>query len=161
MSENCLSRQSTALVFTNNIKPCDSSTTFLTLCGLWTEPVTMYYMRLSFVYYVTISHNSVSVSSVLWHYWLGIRKSIRPVKKLNYEVLAWLSVCSKVQMICIWSSLCHCQPIISFFIKIQIGLTFLVPAYPGCHGKRDSKMPGVVKIPEHWTSLRLSNWTVT
>jgi len=46
------------------------------------------------------------------------------------------SVCSKVQMICIWSSLCHCHPIISFFIKIQIGLTFLVLAYPGCHGKR-------------------------
>ena len=26
------------------------------------------------------------------------------VKKLTDEVLAWLSVCSKVQMICIWSS---------------------------------------------------------
>jgi len=25
-------------------------------------------------------------------------------KKLSDEVLAWLSICSKVQMICIWSS---------------------------------------------------------
>jgi len=56
-------------------------------------------------------------------------------KKLSDEVLAWLSVWSKVQMICIWSSWCHCHPIISCFIKIQIGLTYLVPAYPGCPGK--------------------------
>jgi len=27
------------------------------------------------------------------------------------------------------------HPIISCFIKIQIGLTFLVPAYPGCPEK--------------------------
>jgi len=38
-------------------------------------------------------------------------------------------------MICIWSSRCHCHSIISYFIKIQIGLTFLVLAYPGCPGK--------------------------
>ena len=31
-------------------------------------------------------------------------------------------------MICIWSSWCHCHPVISCFIKIQIALTFLVPA---------------------------------
>jgi len=30
-------------------------------------------------------------------------------------------------------------PIISCFIKIQIGLTFLVPAYPGCPGKEALK----------------------
>jgi len=56
-------------------------------------------------------------------------KSIR-LWKLSDKVLAWLSVWSEVQMICIWSSWCHC-PIISCFIKIQIGLTFLVLAYPG------------------------------
>jgi len=61
--------------------------------------------------------------SVLWHCWLGGKKGIRPVK-LSDEVLAWLSVWSKVQMISIWSSWCYCHPIISFFIKIQIGLTF-------------------------------------
>jgi len=45
-------------------------------------------------------------------------------KKLSDELLAWLSVRSKVQMICIWSSWCHCHPIISCFIKIQNGLPF-------------------------------------
>jgi len=66
------------------------------------------------------------------HSWLGVRKSIRPVTKLSDEVLA---VWSEVQMICTWSRWCHCHPIISCFIKIQIGLAFLVPAYPGCPGK--------------------------
>jgi len=32
-------------------------------------------------------------------------------------------------MIRIWFSQCHCHPIISCFIKIQTGLTFLVAAY--------------------------------
>jgi len=41
---------------------------------------------------------------------------------LSDEVLAWLSVWSEVQMIYIWSSWCHCQPIIPCFIKNQIGL---------------------------------------
>ena len=49
-------------------------------------------------------------------------------KKLSEEVLAWLTVWSEVQMICIWSSWCHCHPVISCCIKIQIGLTFLVSA---------------------------------
>jgi len=48
--------------------------------------------------------------------------------RLSDEVMAWLSVWSKVQMIRIWSSWCHRRPIISFFIKIQTGLAFLVPA---------------------------------
>ena len=33
-------------------------------------------------------------------------------KTLSDEVLAWLSVCSEMQMTCIWSSWCHCHPII-------------------------------------------------
>jgi len=56
--------------------------------------------------------------SVPYHCWLGVRKSIRPVKNCD-EVLAWLCVWSEVQMICIWSSWCHCHPIISCFVKIQ------------------------------------------
>jgi len=57
---------------------------------------------------------------------LGARKS--EIVEGEVEVLAWLSVWSEVQMICIWSSWCHCHPIISCFIKIQTVLTFLVPA---------------------------------
>jgi len=49
-------------------------------------------------------------------------------KKLSDKVLAWLSVWSEVQIISVWSNWCHCHPVISCFIKIQIGLIFLVPA---------------------------------
>jgi len=45
-------------------------------------------------------------------------------KKLSGEVLAWLSVWSNVQMICIWSSWCHCHHIISYSSKIQNALPF-------------------------------------
>jgi len=50
-------------------------------------------------------------------------------------------VWSEAQMIYIWSSHssgCHCHPIVSCFIKIQItgSLTFLVPPYPGGLGNR-------------------------
>jgi len=41
-----------------------------------------------------------------------------------------------------WSSWCHCH-IVSCFIKIQTGLTFLVPAYPGCPGKEAIKRVSV------------------
>ena len=39
-------------------------------------------------------------------------------------MLAWLSVWSKVQMICVWFSWCHCLPVISCFRKIHNGLSF-------------------------------------
>jgi len=42
----------------------------------------------------------------------------------QYMVLAWLSVWSEMQMICNWSSWCHCHPIISCSGKIQNGLPF-------------------------------------
>jgi len=57
-------------------------------------------------------------------------------KKLSDVVLALLSVWSKVHMICIWFSWCHCHSIISCFMTIQIGLNFLVPAYTGRLRKR-------------------------
>ena len=58
------------------------------------------------------------------HCWLGIRKSIRPVKSLSDGMLACLSVWSEVQMICVWSSWFHCHSIIFCFIKIQNGVPF-------------------------------------
>jgi len=63
------------------------------------------------------------MSSVLWCCWFGGRKEIWPVK-MSGEVLAWLSVWSEVQMICIWFSWCHCHPFISCSSKIQNGLPF-------------------------------------
>ena len=55
------------------------------------------------------------------------------------EMLVQLSVWSEVQVICMWSSWWHCHLVISCFIKIQIVLTFLVLAYPGCPGKEAIK----------------------
>ena len=72
--------------------------------------------------------------SVLWRCWLGSRKGVRPVKKLSGGVLAWLSVWSEVQT-CIWPSWYYCHLLtVPCFSKIQIGCTFLVPAYPGSPG---------------------------
>jgi len=62
---------------------------------------------------------------------------------ISYEVLAWFSVWSKVQMTCIWSSRCHCHSVICCFTKVHTGLTFLVPACPGCSGKHAIKLPSV------------------
>jgi len=80
---------------------------------------------------------------------VGCQEEHLACNKLTDELLAWLSVCSDVQMNCIWSGWCHCHHIISCFIKIQIGLTFLVPAYPGCHGKEAVKWLSVCLIMTH------------
>ena len=61
--------------------------------------------------------------SVLWHCWLGGRKGIRPVKKLSSEVLAWLSVWSKVQT-CIWPSWCYCYSLSLAPVKSRLVLPF-------------------------------------
>jgi len=48
------------------------------------------------------------VHSVLWHWWLGIRKNIQPV------TIEWWGVgvviCLERGADCIWSSWCHCHP---------------------------------------------------
>jgi len=80
---------------------------------------------------------------VLCHCCLGIRKGIQPSDKVLSEL--W----SEVQ-ICIRSSWwCHCHPINSSFIKIQNGSAFLVPAYPGCPGKRPLNGCSVVIYLRH------------
>ena len=76
---------------------------------------------------LTVIYLSCEISKTKIHY----LHSVSSHRDFSDEVLAWLSVWSEVQMTCIWSSWCHCHLIISCFIKIQIGLTFLVPAYPG------------------------------
>jgi len=47
----------------------------------------------------TKQHAFSALTVLVWH-----RKEHPARKKLSDEVLAWLSVCSQVQMICIWSS---------------------------------------------------------
>ena len=56
---------------------------------LWKEP------QISFC-----SPRYLKLFSVLWHCWLGIKKSIWPVKIEWWGAAVW----SKVQMICIWSA---------------------------------------------------------
>ena len=75
--------------------------------------------------------------SVLWCCWLNVRKSIWPVKT------EWWGI---IVIICLeWGAndLHMVHPIISCFIKIHIGLTFLVLAYPGCPGKEAIKQVSV------------------
>jgi len=57
-------------------------------------------------------------------------------KDLCDEVSVWLSVWSEVQIVCIWSSWCHCHPETpSSLASFRTRFAFLVPAYPGCPGK--------------------------
>jgi len=80
--------------------------------------------------------------SVLWHCWLGVRRNVWHVKTEWRGAGVFMSL-EWVQMICIWSSWCHCHPIICCFIKIQIGLTLLVLTYPGCIEKEATKLASV------------------
>ena len=70
---------------------------------------------------------------------VGCQEEHPGCKKLIDEVLAWLSIWSEVQKICIWSSWCHSHPVFSCFIKIQIDVSFLVLAYPDCCGREAIK----------------------
>ena len=58
----------------------------------------------------------------LLYMWKGVAYHV--ISPLSDGVLAWLSLWSVVQMICIWSSWCHCHPTISCFSKMQNGLPF-------------------------------------
>jgi len=105
-------------------------------------------------YSQTITDNVIiwiQLPAVLWHCWLGVRKSIR-LYKLSDEVLLWLSARSEVQIVCIWSSWRHCFPKRhrllphlnpDWFYLSSIGLPrFLYVsciAYPGCPGKKAVK----------------------
>jgi len=73
---------------------------------------------------------------------VGCRKGIQPVKT-EWWGTGVIICLEQGAIICIWSSWCHCHPIISCFIKIQNGLTFLVPAYSGCLGKEAIKWMSV------------------
>ena len=69
---------------------------------------------------------------------------------------------------CRWFSYGHCYPVISCIIKIQIGLAFLLPAYPGSSGKEAIKCASVALLSYvlsvlqgrvhcvHWISFSLA-----
>ena len=80
------------------------------------------------IYILLINNNK---PSVLWRCWLGGRKGIRPVKTKQWG--AGVVVCMErgadLYMVQLMPLTVSCSS------KIQIGFTFLVPAYPGCPGK--------------------------
>ena len=78
------------------------------------------------------------IPSVLWHCWLGGRKGIRPVKKLEWWV-AGVVICLEQGADLHMAQLMPLPLTVSCFSKIHIGFTFLVPANPGSPGKRAVK----------------------
>jgi len=79
------------------------------------------------------------LTSVLWHCWLAVRKSIRPVKISVMVIWRGYLSAARCKGFALQSSWCYCHHIISCLIKIQIGLTFPLSAYPGCCGKEAVK----------------------
>ena len=71
---------------------------------------------------------------MLWHCWLGGRKGIRPVKKLEWwgaGVVICLERCADLHM----AQLMPLSLTVSCSSKIQIGFTFLVPPRLGSPGQ--------------------------
>jgi len=100
-------------------------------------------------YYCTISHwlakicmsNANQMPSVLWRCWLGGRKGIRPVKTQWWGV--GVVICLERGVDLHRPPMAQLMPLpftVSCFSKIQIGLTFLVPAHPGSPGKMAIKL---------------------
>jgi len=92
------------------------------------------------------------VPSVLWRRWLGGRKGIRPVK--NWVVSAGVVFCLERGADLHMAQLMPLPLTVTCFSKIQIGLTFLVPAHPGSPGKRAIKRGGVCVC----AYILLQNW---
>jgi len=79
-----------------------------------------------------------AVPSVLWRCWLSGRKGIRPAKKTEWwgtGVVICLERGADLHM----AQLMPLPLTVSCFSKIQIGLTFLVTAYPRCPRKEAVK----------------------
>ena len=75
--------------------------------------------------------------SVLWHCWLGGRKGIQPVKTELWG--AGMVICLERGADLHTAQLMPLPLTVSCFTKIQIGVTFLVPAHSGSPGKKAVK----------------------
>ena len=85
-----------------------------------------------------VSDEWCSVPSVLWRCWLGARKGIRPVKKLEWWGTGMV-ICLERGADLHMAQLMPLPLTVSCFSKIRIGFTFLVPAHPGSPRKRAVK----------------------
>jgi len=77
------------------------------------------------------------VTSVLWRRWLGGRKGIWPVKTEWWD--AGVVICVERDADLHMAQLMLLPLTVTCFSKIQIGLTFLVPAHPGSPRQRAVK----------------------
>ena len=109
----------------------------------------MFYFFASYTCVLFELRSTTSKTNIWWWLWcirsafsalmllVGCQKGHPACKKLSGGLLAWLSVWSELQT-CIYPSWCHWHTV-SCFSKIQIGFTFLVPAYLGSPRKRAVK----------------------
>ena len=67
---------------------------------------------------------------MLWHCWFGVRKSIRPVKTEWWGSGMVVPFGARCKWFVYGPADATVTPSFFSFIQIQIGLTFLVPAYP-------------------------------
>ena len=88
--------------------------------------------------YTDILHYALLYRTVLWCCWLGGRKGIRPVKKLEWWGTGKV-ICLERDANLHMAQLMTLPFTVCCFSKIQIGFTFLVPAHPGSPGKRAVK----------------------
>ena len=98
-----------AVVFLNRVRVASSPRLHCSGCSCLLEILANVADSALLLYFISCSE-SVHMPSVIWHCWLGVRKSIWSVKNWSGGVLVWLSVWCKVQIVCIWSSWCHCIP---------------------------------------------------
>ena len=78
---------------------------------------------------INYSINWIIKPSVLWRCWLGGKKGVRPVKTEWWGV--GMVICLERRADLHMAQLMPLPLTVSCFSKIQIGFTFLVPAYPG------------------------------
>jgi len=90
-------------------------------------------LSMGYLYFFTLAGWSSRALTLL----VGHHERASSLQKLSDGVLTWLSVCSKVQIVCIWSinATASQDAIISCLIQIQTGFSFLLLAYPCCPGK--------------------------
>jgi len=86
--------------------------------------------------------------SVLWCCWLGGRKGIRPVKTEWWG--AGVVICLERDADLHMAQLMPLPLTVSCVSKIQIGFTFLVPAFPGSPGQRAIKRVCVCVLISVW-----------
>ena len=91
---------------------------------------------------------------VLWCCWLGGRKGIQPVKKT--ELLAWLSVCSKVQT-CIMAQLMPLPLTVSCFSKIICTDTWTGQKHNASVADRMGSV-GIIRSKLYFYTVLLCKW---